>query len=87
MRRDSSRKRFSFTVLSFTNLIHTLTAFLCVAMLSYEMRCYVDGKAMLRKGETGDWVGTFSGHTGAIWTCDIDSGATRLVTASADYTR
>ncbi|KAI6658120.1 Serine-threonine kinase receptor-associated protein [Oopsacas minuta] len=41
---------------------------------------------MLRRGETGDWVGRFSGHKGAIWRCDIDPTATRLITSSADYT-
>eukprot|EP01116_Phalansterium_solitarium_P017850 TRINITY_DN4516_c0_g1_i1.p2 TRINITY_DN4516_c0_g1~~TRINITY_DN4516_c0_g1_i1.p2 ORF type:complete len:332 (+),score=101.49 TRINITY_DN4516_c0_g1_i1:179-1174(+) len=46
----------------------------------------LDGKPMIRNGETGDWIGTFVGHKGAVWSSDIDSAALRVVTASADYT-
>jgi hypothetical protein len=28
--------------------------------------------------------GTFVGHNGAVWSCDINSDSTRLITASAD---
>jgi len=44
-----------------------------------------DGKPMLRNGETGDWVGTFEGHKGAVYCSQMDAMATKVVTASGDY--
>eukprot|EP01059_Diplonema_ambulator_P015673 TRINITY_DN26847_c0_g1_i1.p1 TRINITY_DN26847_c0_g1~~TRINITY_DN26847_c0_g1_i1.p1 ORF type:complete len:326 (+),score=78.05 TRINITY_DN26847_c0_g1_i1:38-979(+) len=44
-----------------------------------------DGKPMLRNGETGDWVGTFDGHKGAVFCSCFNNAATHVTTASGDY--
>jgi len=41
---------------------------------------------MLRDGKTGDWIGTFTGHKGAVNCTRPDAGMTHVVTSSADYT-
>lgn len=50
------------------------------------MSACLDGIPMLRDGLSGDWVGSFVGHKGAVWGACISTDASLAATAGADFT-
>ncbi|CCI46504.1 unnamed protein product [Albugo candida] len=48
--------------------------------------CAKDNSPNLWYSQTGERIGTYEGHTGSLWACDISYHSTYLLTASADST-
>lgn len=44
-----------------------------------------DRMPMVRDGSSGDWIGTFNGHKGAVWSCRMDPKGLLAATASGDF--
>ncbi len=47
--------------------------------------CFTDGKPIIRSADSGDWIGTFEGHRGAVWKFRLNAAADHAVSASADF--
>ena len=48
--------------------------------------CAKDHHPTLWYADDGERVGTYVGHNGAVWTCDVTHDSRTLVTGSADTT-
>ncbi|MCJ1251413.1 hypothetical protein MMC30_008646 [Trapelia coarctata] len=52
----------------------------------YMLSACKDQNPMIRDGLTGDWIGTFLGHKGAVWQSRLSADSTFAVTGAADFT-
>ncbi|XP_012703313.1 eukaryotic translation initiation factor 3 subunit I [Setaria italica] len=48
--------------------------------------CAKDHTPTVWYADNGDRLGTYRGHNGAVWSCDVSRDSARLITGSADQT-
>jgi len=48
--------------------------------------CAKDHTPTIWYADNGDRLGTYRGHNGAVWSCDVSRDSARLITGSADQT-
>ncbi|MBA0719890.1 hypothetical protein Golax_007537, partial [Gossypium laxum] len=48
--------------------------------------CAKDHTPTVWFADNGERLGTYRGHNGAVWSCDVSRDSTRLITGSADQT-
>lgn len=74
------------THLNFSDIITGASQVPATPLQYYLISACKDSVPLLRSGVTGDWVGSFLGHKGAISCVRTNSQATRALTSSADHT-
>lgn len=52
---------------------------------TYLLSACHDKMPMIRNATSGDWIGTFSGHKGAVWSIKLDPMGYLAATASGDF--
>ena len=67
-------------------LLSLVLILFCHGRCVYYGYSVADGKPMYRHGHTGDWIGTFDGHKGAVWGAALTADATLAGTGAADFT-